>query len=64
MSGSRTRPDCGIALERVDIAAGPHDERLSIDDPREDGLAGVVGGSTYLDAYLRTDCELVRLYAD
>jgi hypothetical protein len=58
-------PDCSVAMQRVDYStagAAGNTTGMRIDDPRKSGTLGI-GGKTYLEAHLCTDCGLVRFYA-
>ena len=60
-------PDCGATMEVTKaVTTVDHEElKLETDDERE-GLLGSLGMNRTLgvDAYLRPECGLVRLYAD
>lgn len=63
---NRECPDCDVALEAVDHQAGADvpSESISIAAP-DAGLTSVRPGvgKRYLDAFLCTECGLIRFYA-
>jgi hypothetical protein len=59
----RTCPDCNVVPEPVDHVSDHRGNGIHIDDPENDGFAGLVGGRTYPDCPC-PECRLGRRYAD